>query len=334
MNSRGKAIQNFFNDDSDDDDLHQQRVAMAVQHHTFLLEQYAQQSKHGDSVVGREYKNRKREKHHKSLMKDYFCERPLYPPVDFRRQFRMRRELFYRILNDVVAHEPYFTQKIDVCGRQSLSPEQKLTAVFRMLAYGYSADSTDEYCRLGESTALECLRKFCSVIEAMYGQWYLRSPNLADLYRLLHKASRRGFPGMLGNLDCMHWEWKNCPTAWAGQFTGYKRKPTVVLEAVASYDTWIWHAFFGVVGSNNDINVLARSPLFNDVENGVSPHIQYVVNRNEYNLGYYLADGIYPRWATLVKTISQPDTPKKRLFAQKQEAYRKDVERAFGILQA
>ncbi|CAL8133720.1 unnamed protein product [Prunus armeniaca] len=183
-----------------------------------------------------------------------------------------------------------------------------------MLAYGCSAYSIDEYCRLGESTTPECLRKFCSVIEAVYGQWYLRSPNSADLYRLLHKASSRGFPGMLGSLDCMHWEWKNCPTTWAGQFTGYKHKPTVVLEAVASYDTWIWHAFFGVAGSNNDINVLAQSPLFNDVVNGVSPHIQYVVNGNEYNQGYYLVDGIYPRWATL--------------------AYRKDVERAFGILQA
>ncbi|XP_034225459.1 uncharacterized protein LOC117635217 [Prunus dulcis] len=166
----------------------------------------------------------------------------------------------------------------------------------------------------------------------MYGQWYLHSLNPADLYRLLHKASRRGFSRMLGSLDCLHWEWKNCPTAWAGQYTGYNHKPIVVLEIVASYDTWIWHAIFGVAGSNNDINILARSPLFNDVVNGVSPHIQYVVNGNEYNLGYYLADGIYPRWATLVKTISQPNTPKKRVFSQKQKAYRKDVERAFGIL--
>ncbi|CAL8169834.1 unnamed protein product [Prunus armeniaca] len=128
-----------------------------------------------------------------------------------------------------------------------------------MLAYGYSENSIDEYWRL-----------------AVYGQWYLRSPNPADLYRFLHKASRRRFPGMLGSLDCKYWEWKNCPIAWAGQFTCYKHKPTVVLEAVASYDTWIWHAFFGVAESNNDINVLARSPLFNDVVNGVSPHIQYV----------------------------------------------------------
>ncbi|KAI5342947.1 hypothetical protein L3X38_010823 [Prunus dulcis] len=130
MNSRGKAIQNFFNDDSDDDDLHQQRVAMAVQHHTFLLEQYVQQSKHCGSVAGSEYKNQKREKHHKSLMEDYFCERPLYPPVDFRRRFRMRRELFYRILNDVVAHEPYFTQKIDACGRQKSIPRAEANSYF------------------------------------------------------------------------------------------------------------------------------------------------------------------------------------------------------------
>ncbi|XP_021805778.1 uncharacterized protein LOC110749885 [Prunus avium] len=157
MNSCEKAIQKFFNDDSDDDDHHQQRVAMAVQHHTFLLEQYAQQSKHGGSIVGHEYKNRKREKHHKSLMEDYFCERPLHPPMNFRRRFHMRREHFYRILNDVVAYEPYFTQKIDACGQQSLSPEQKLISVFRMLAYEGSTNSTDEYCRLGESTALECL---------------------------------------------------------------------------------------------------------------------------------------------------------------------------------
>ncbi|CAL8119409.1 unnamed protein product [Prunus armeniaca] len=103
---------------------------MAIQHHTFLLEQYAQQSKHGGYVASCEYKNQKKETHHKSLMKDYFCERPLYPPVDFHRRFCMIRELFYHILNDVVAHEPYFTQKIDAYGRQSLSPEQKLTAVF------------------------------------------------------------------------------------------------------------------------------------------------------------------------------------------------------------
>ncbi|KAK3228675.1 hypothetical protein Dsin_000556 [Dipteronia sinensis] len=51
-------------------------------------------------------------------------------------------------------------------------------------------------------------------------------------------------------------------------------------------------------------------------------------------MGYYLADGIYPKWSTLVQTIHYPRGRKKKLFAMKQEGYRKDVERAFGVLQS
>ena len=51
-------------------------------------------------------------------------------------------------------------------------------------------------------------------------------------------------------------------------------------------------------------------------------------------MGYYLVDGIYPPWATFVSTISNPVGQKKIHFAQRQEAARKDVEMAFGILQA
>lgn len=49
---------------------------------------------------------------------------------------------------------------------------------------------------------------------------------------------------------------------------------------------------------------------------------------------YYLADGIYPPWSTLVKIIMCPRGNKQKLFAQKHEGARKDFERAFGILQS
>ncbi|XP_028062903.1 uncharacterized protein LOC114266214 [Camellia sinensis] len=117
-------------------------------------------------------------------------------------------------------------------------------------------------------------------------------------------------------------------------YTGHIYEPAIILEAVASYDLWIWHAFFGLLGSHNDINVLERSFVFTKLAQGRAPAVNYIINGNEYTMGYYLADGIYPQWSTFVKTIPSLQGNKKKLFAAAQEATRKDVERAFGVLQA
>ncbi|KAL6560495.1 hypothetical protein OROGR_004054 [Orobanche gracilis] len=159
-------------------------------------------------------------------------------------------------------------------------------------------------------------------------------PNEDDVARLLVEAERRGTPGMLGSIDCMHWEWKNCPTQWSGMYTGKCGKPTIILEAIASSDIWIWHAFFGLSGADNDKNVLDRSPLLNEIVEGQAAPVKFCINGHNYDMGYYLADGIYPEWATFVKTIPAPQGVKRQHFAKVHEALRKDVERAFGILQS
>jgi hypothetical protein len=46
------------------------------------------------------------------------------------------------------------------------------------------------------------------------------------------------------------------------------KHPTIILEVIIFYDCWIWHAFFGVTDSNNEINVLNQSLLFVDVIRG------------------------------------------------------------------
>ena len=51
-------------------------------------------------------------------------------------------------------------------------------------------------------------------------------------------------------------------------------------------------------------------------------------------MGYYLADGIYPKWATLVQAIPNPRNDAEKLFTLHQEAYWKDIESAFGVLQS
>ncbi|XP_056852831.1 uncharacterized protein LOC108858293 [Raphanus sativus] len=109
----------------------------------------------------------------------------------------------------------------------------------------------------------------------LFGEEFLRRPTAEDLERLLDIGEVRGFPGMIGSIDCMHWEWKNCRRAWRGQYARGSGKPTIVLEAVASQDLWIWHAFFGLPGTLNDINVLDRSPVFKDIEEGRAPKVNF-----------------------------------------------------------
>jgi hypothetical protein len=71
----------------------------------------------------------------------------------------MRRQLFLRLVDAVCAFDPWFIQRRDALGRLGLSSLQKCTAALQMLAYGVPADACDEYCRLGESTTLEAMKR-------------------------------------------------------------------------------------------------------------------------------------------------------------------------------
>lgn len=248
----------------------------------------------------------------------------------------MQKSLFMRIHDAVLQHDPVnFQQRRDAAHKLGLTSLQKVTAAIRMLAYGMAADQCDEYLKIAESTAMKSMKKFCTAVVEIFGSEYLRTPTEEDIQHILAENAARGFPGMLGSLDCMHWKWKNCPTAWHGSHVNGKiGAPTLILEAVATRNLWIWHCFFGMAGTNNDLNVLDNSHLFDRIVSGEAPACNFVVNGHAYTMGYYLSDGIYPKWATLIQTISHPINEKHKVFAEAQEAVRKDVERAFGVLQA
>nr|GEV59939.1 nucleotide-binding, alpha-beta plait [Tanacetum cinerariifolium]GEV77867.1 nucleotide-binding, alpha-beta plait [Tanacetum cinerariifolium] len=123
--------------------------------------------------------------------------------------------------------------------------------------------------------SLSVIMKCTAVIRQLA---YGTTPDAFDEYlQMTH-----GFSGMLGSIDRMHWEGKNCPVSWQGQYA-------LVLP--------------------------------------------YVVNGVGYEKGYYLADDIYPQWATFVKSFTVANDTKHAYFKKRLDSARKDVEHAFGVLQ-
>nr|XP_051190903.1 uncharacterized protein LOC127304246 [Lolium perenne] len=72
--------------------------------------------------------------------------------------------------------------------------------------------------------------------------------------------------------------------------------------------------------------------MFMKIVFGVREYEDYFMIK-QYCTRYYLVDGIYPTYATFVKTVTTPTSEMDAYFTICQEAACKDVERAFGVLQ-
>jgi hypothetical protein len=136
----------------------------------------------GGSAPGRrKSKPRQRLEGYCILYADYFTDNPLHSEVVFWCRFRMSRKLFL----DIVYVDNYFICKKDCTGMAGFSLLQKCVAALQMLAYGAPGDSQDDYICMAESTAMECMSRFCRAVVSVFGSDYLRTPNEEDTAHIL-----------------------------------------------------------------------------------------------------------------------------------------------------
>nr|GEX25059.1 hypothetical protein [Tanacetum cinerariifolium] len=286
---------------------------------------------------------RDREGAKERLMGDYFDDYCKYPLYYFRRRYRMSRRLFLKIVDDIKnytadplpKHFQIFRVQPDATCRMSLSVIMKCTTAVRQLAYSNTPDAFDEYLQMSEHTACDYIFYFNKCIIDLYMSKYLRKPTLKDVEKYIVNmwmlaVFRECLEALIvctGSGKIVQYHGRD------NTVEGIKKYPTIMLEAVASHDLWIWHAFFGVAGANNDINVLDNSPLFDDLLDDKAHVAPFVVNGVGFENRYYLADEIYPQWATFVKSFTVTNDAKHSYFKKHQESARNDVERAFGVLQ-
>jgi hypothetical protein len=68
-----------------------------------------------------------------------------------------------------------------------------------------------------------------------------------------------------------------------------------------------------------------------EAESGILP---YKISGVDFNKLFVLVDGIYPKYSRFVRGFQEPTNQSEQDFTRWQEGARKDVERAFGVLQA
>ena len=76
-------------------------------------------------------------------------------------------------------------------------------AALGMLALGTATVTVGE---MTKSTCLKTTVKFARDVVEVFGPEYVREPNAQDIEKLLAIGEARGFPGMLGSINWMHWQ--------------------------------------------------------------------------------------------------------------------------------
>jgi hypothetical protein len=115
----------------------------------------------------------------------------------------MRQELFLRIVDEVTAKNTFFKQRRNAAGQLGCSAFHKCTVAVKMLAYGGPADELDDHLKMGEYCPGN-LKEFVMTAIEVFGKEFLRPPRSKEIEHILNINLARGFPGMIGSIDCMH----------------------------------------------------------------------------------------------------------------------------------
>jgi len=302
-----------------------------------LMEGHQKRSSHGGGGGRntRRYIHWDRERAVTCINRDYLGSIRSFGLDDFKRIFRVSRTSYDSIRNFLCENAPFFADGFDVTHRQWVSSDAKILISLKYLAYGCSINSFRDYFQVGESTAMQSVKELTkSISNSIFQKKFFSffTPSDARKVEALH-YDKHGIHGMLGSLDCSHFMWGNCPVAHHGQFQGKEGKPTIVVEALADHNFFVWYAVFGYCGTLNDITIWDSSYLLQSLCDGSFSDLDFTFNigGEEFDHLWMLVDGIYPSLARFVKPVSVPLGDTEALFSLWQESKRKDIERFFGV---
>lgn len=180
---------------------------------------------------------------------------------------------------------------------------------------------------------------FCRVVAQELTPVHIRMPSTPEELGVVNEAyKRRGFPGACGSMDGVQFYWDACPYRLRTTFTGKEKKPTVGFNCTVDHDCKFLHVGELFAGRINDKTKVRYDKYVAKLRTGEFKDVTFnyvdaqgAVQRE--TGPYVICDNGYHAWTQTLAPCKTTAVPHLALWSKKAESTRKDVERAFGILQ-
>ncbi|XP_033738912.1 putative nuclease HARBI1 [Pecten maximus] len=247
---------------------------------------------------------------------------PQYTETDFRRDFRVCKNTFERLIAELT---PAIEYTIRESGKEGL-PVRKQLLVY--LWYISNQDSIREISRLfgvSTSTVHRCIRRVSKALCSMR-QHIIRWPDFGTQGLISEAISERvGLPNVVGFIDGTHIRLSQIPNGDT-DYINRKGYPSIVLQLVVDDQLLITDCYVGWPGSTHDARVYHNSPLHDKLVR------RDILGQDNFIIG----DGAYPLSTSLMTPfrdtgrLTQPQKRYNRIVS----SVRQSVERAIGHLKS
>ncbi|KAK5647668.1 hypothetical protein RI129_002560 [Pyrocoelia pectoralis] len=250
---------------------------------------------------------------------DYFeTVIPNYTLDDFKAHFRMSRNTFQLLLNQLlhIRNAPE--------GENSVPFQKKLLFTIWMLAKPESFIAAGDRFNMAKSTSHLIFFEVVSLITTLRHN-IITWPNDIERIRINRRLhNRSGIPGIIGAIDGCHIGIKGPPHN-AIDYYNRNSYHSVVLQGVCNDKKQFIDIFVGMPGRVHDSRVFRTSPLYNTLT-GVAPPI----TAHEHLLG----DAAYPLLPFLLKPYRDNGhlTNAQTTFNTRLSSVRSMIEQAFALL--
>ena len=260
----------------------------------------------------------------------------------FRKRFRVPFTVFEEICTDLRNVHKLLEHRYDAKGEESIRISLLVLGSLRCIASGCTFDAIEELTCVSQDTHRVFFHKYFCTWGRDAAKDLIKMPHDDDtIAHVTAQYEKRGLPGCVGSVDCVHVCWDRCPASMHSVCKGKDNVPTLAFQVVCSHTKKIMHVSDYFWGTYNDKTIARLDPLFDLFRDDDSKlkNMTWTSNkvcqhgRKVHHGAYLICDGGYHEWACLVSPYKHqlPGSALEK-WSKTVESVRKDVECVFGIL--